>query len=223
MKKLFNTNNLKSSITTTALLWFFCLILLGISGFEYWQISTVRSELHQTRTELNSASSLLQSITGEVSATGASLSKKNSAIHSELKTVNHEIRKLWDLANKRNKKAIKTHDVRLDKLENKTGQLEGEVNKATVTAQSVKSIEKNLQASLQKLTTQQLNSGTEVLGILNSLKERVNALEIKAKDQTKWQADLEKSIDDFRLYVNRKLLQVENSVRALQQPAKQGL
>ena len=205
------------------MVWIFCLVLLGIAGFEYWQIREVRGELDQTRVELNSARNLLSSVTGEISATGESLSEKDSAIRSELKTVNHEIRKLWDLANKRNKKDISAHDARLDKLENQAGKVGKEVSKATSEAKSVKSSVTDLEVSLQKLVSQQVADKSEMLAALDALKIRVSAIEKQAADQTKWQADVEKSVDNFRVQVNRKLLQVESSLRELKQPAEQGL
>ena len=89
-------------------------LLAGVTAGGYWQVTELHKALKETRQELQATRDQLGLVTGQVSQTGESINQSDSIFRSELKEVNSEIRKLWDVANKRNRQWINDNKDKID-------------------------------------------------------------------------------------------------------------
>ena len=162
-------------------------------------------------------------MTVDMSATGETLNTNDSTVRSELKNINKEIRKLWDITNKKNKKNISENT-------NKTNQLEIQTKKMLTQADDLSSeiteIKQNITEIVDllkvhaKALTATKSQAKESLNVVQTSTNQIDKLEIKQK---KWMSEIEKLVDAFRVQVNRKLQQLEGSIRKIDKPTEQGL
>lgn len=199
----------------------------------------LQESLKSTQTELQQARISLGKVTGDVSATGVTLSQSDSTFRSELKTVNHEIRKLWDVSNKRNRGWINDNKEAIEKNSKKLEYAASSAEKAIELAESGNKLAeegskaagkmqaklKEVEQLLKAVTTEQLVSNSDVTASLGTLKEEikrldgltedVKQLEARMADYMAQQGELNKSFTSYRSQTNRRLQQLENSLRDL--------
>jgi len=122
----------------------FVLVCLG-GGYLYWQVQELQQELRSAR---QVAAEQVELLSGRLSQTGEAISKEGGNVDGKLKFHDSEIRKLWDVANKRNKKAIDSNKRRFEasqkrvaasakQLEASVKQVSGEAAKNNVALSSV--------------------------------------------------------------------------------------
>lgn len=220
--------------------WLLLLMIIAMGGAGFWQFSLLQQDLKETRSQLQSAKENLNQVTGEVSATGENLNQKNSSIRSELKELDSEIRKLWDVSNKRNRqwilinkdnvvKAQKTADVALEMADSANASAD-KINKNLNT---LNADVKESDQILKTMSTEQVASQSEMTVNMDALRKQVAELESLLAQQKKRNSEFEKrikdqkdavkSMDSFRQQVNRKVLQLEGTVREFTQPPERGL
>lgn len=208
------------------------ILLVAVAGGGYWQVTLLQQALTETRSELNQTRQQLQQITGEVSQTGASVSESDSNFRSELKVVNSEIRKLWDVSNKRNRQWINDNKATLEKYTRKLGEATQQAESAKRGADQLKGQFSEVEQLVKALTTEQLVANSDMTANLDALKRDIDQLRQEASQQkiqkqqqqlAKAQADLNKQLSALRSQVNLRLQQLENSVRSLGHPEGNGL
>lgn len=88
-------------------------LLLGVGGGAWaWRAQQAQDAMHrQLLAELESARARIVVLEGEVTETGASLTEAGSETEKQINFLDREIRKLWDVANKRNKEWIRENQV----------------------------------------------------------------------------------------------------------------
>ncbi|MDP0562458.1 MAG: hypothetical protein QS721_09115 [Candidatus Endonucleobacter sp. (ex Gigantidas childressi)] len=197
----------------------FCLALLGAFIYGYWQITVARVMFDQARVELTAVQKAVESITGDVSMAGENLSKSDLAMRSEIKDVNKEIRKLWDLANKRNKRDISDHNDRLGVLEIKMDKLALQTDKMLSSVTTLKNEGDGQGRLFQTLSSEHATLKLELL----ASREIVQELKAAVKENGRRHVGTEQAVDSFRIQVNRKMLQLESSVREMNKPSESGL
>ena len=221
------------------MVWILFLALAGATGAGAWQIYSLQESLKSTQTELKLTRETLGKVTGDLSATGASISQNDTSFRSELKTVDHEIRKLWDVSNKRNRGWIDDNKENIEKNSKKLEYAASSAEKAIELAESGKKLAeqggKNVSAMQSKLseveqllkaiTTEQLVSNSDMTANLDTLKleierlggmtEEQKRIESQIGDYVTRQGELNKSFNSYRSQTNRRLQQLENSVRDL--------
>ncbi len=217
--------------------------LLALAAGGYLQLKAVQDDLNLARQQLEQTTARLTVVSGTVSQTGESLSRSDSQVKDELKAINFEIRKLWDLSNKRNRSNIASQGKRLDSVEKDSKVVAGLVDKNRV---QLSSFQKNADATQKDLTALQkelavlqkelrsvnaeITTGSAInQEQLESLSARINRLDSTLKKvieddgglvhlvetRLKESADAAKAYDAHRQQINRRLLQLENSVRSL--------
>ena len=217
---------------------------LALAAGGYMQMQALQTELKDAQAQLKVTTSLLNDVSGAVSQTGESLSKSDNKVQDELKAVNFEIRKLWDLSNKRNRPDIEAQTKRVDALSasvaKSSKELESSLGKIDKNTTALAEAEKGLTALRQEMravsadvvagstiTREQVtNLEKTVDGLSATVKKVTSASESLNKDiknQVKDYGDKIKAIDAHRQQVNRRLLQLENSVRTLQSGSRSGL
>ena len=218
------------------MVWILFIVLVAVSGVGGWQFYEFQQAFIETRAELKATQNKLNRITGDISATDASVSQTDSVFRSELKVVNAEIRKLWDVSNKRNrdwinenKAGIEAGSKKLDSVSSRTERANRLVDAGKKTTDQMQGKLNELNQLIKAVTTEQLVSNSDMTSSLASLKADVNKLQQllaeqeKLQQQIQNQADLQKSFNSFRTQINQRILQLENTVRSLANPEEEAL
>ncbi|AMO57392.1 hypothetical protein GZ77_15580 [Endozoicomonas montiporae] len=213
--------------------WLLLAMVVAIGGLGTWQFVEMQKALEETRTQLQNAKDNLSQVTGEVSATGENLNQSDSSIRSELKVVNSEIRKLWDVSNKRNRQWILINKDNVVKATKKAEAAAAEADKANKAIAGLNKEVRDASQSLKAISTEQVAAQSEVTINLQAMRKEMEALQSELARQKKLnvelqqriadQSDAVKSMDNFRQQVNRQILQLEGTVREFTQPPEQGL
>ncbi|WP_281647466.1 hypothetical protein [Parendozoicomonas sp. Alg238-R29] len=217
---------------------------LTLAAGGYLQVQALQNELQEARSQLAATASLLGEVSGAVSETGESLSKNDTKVKDELKAVNFEIRKLWDLSNKRNRSNIEAQGQRIDALNSSftkaRKELEGSVDQIGKNTRELASAEKilsALQKEVRAVNADVVAGSTITREQVDALQKTVDNLSVSVKKatsenqrftsdiktQVKDYAEKMKAIDAHRQQVNRRLLQLENSIRNLESGSRAGL
>ena len=213
------------------MVWVLFIVLVAVSGAGAWQLYELQQALHQTRAELSASRNKLNKVTGDISATDANISQNDSVFRSELKVVNSEIRKLWDVSNKRNrewindnKTAIEAGNKKLEGVSNRAERANRLTDAGKKTADQMQARINELNQLVKAVTTEQLVSNTDMTSSLAALKTDVDKIrklmaeQQKLQQQIQAQADLQKSFNSFRSQTNQRITQLENTVRSLANP-----
>ena len=220
--------------------WFLLVLVAAMGGAGAWQFHEVQQELKDTRAQLHSAEDNLNQVTGKVSATGETLNQSDSSLRSELKEVNSEIRKLWDVSNKRNRQWILINKDNVVKATKKADDATEKANRAAENAdkanKAIAGLSKEVKDSgqiLKAMSSEQVAAQSEVTINMQAMRKQLEALQTQLAQQKKRNAELEqnikdqsdavKSMDNFRQQINRQILQLEGTVREFTQPPEQGL
>ncbi|MRI33800.1 hypothetical protein EOPP23_12470 [Endozoicomonas sp. OPT23] len=242
-----NKQNKPSSGGGNGFGWILLILVLVLAGGGVWQFKIMQQELAATRAALTQTQNKLSSVTGEVTATGQTIDQSGSALRSELKVVNSEIRKLWDVSNKRNRqwilinkdnvvKALKQSE-QADKAADKAAEQAEKAGKAAGKVSSelanLKKGTREMEQLMKSISTEQLASRGEMTVTIESYNNQLETMKsllsaqkkqlTSFEQQVKEQEQATKSVDAFRRQVNKKLQQLEASVRDLTQPPQKGL
>ncbi len=163
------------------------IILLGLFlFFFYW----FYSGLNQQQDNLNSMNSRLISIEESFQTQSNNADEKVGSILQDIKLLNSEVRKLWDLSNKKNKKNISL--------------LENKVNEITEATNSAAEDYLQINASLESLNKSMFD--------LEGRIAKLSALELNSSSYEKKFDDLAEAIDAidaYRLQINQRLLAID--------------
>lgn len=145
------------------------MLLLACGALSY-QVWSVGGKLSATENELADAVKRIDQLSHEVFATGSSVTESGTAIEKKFKFFDSEIRKLWDVSNKRNKAAIKKN----------TGQVQSLNSSLKKNAAQIKSGETKLSA----LEKQQVEFNTKLKQINNQLLAENTTLRATLEDHS---------------------------------------
>ena len=163
------------------------IILLGLFlFFFYW----FYSGLNQKQDNLNSMNSRLISVEESFQTQSNNADEKVGSILQDIKLLNSEVRKLWDLSNKKNKKNISL--------------LENKVNEITEATNSAAEDYLQINASLESLNKSMFD--------LEGRIAKLSALELNSSSYEKKFDDLAEAIDAidaYRLQINQRLLAID--------------
>ena len=163
------------------------IILLGLFVFFfYW----FYSGLNQQQDNLNSMNSRLISVEESFQTQSNNADEKVGSILQDIKLLNSEVRKLWDLSNKKNKKNISL--------------LENKVNEITEATNSAAEDYLQINASLESLNKSMFD--------LEGRIAKLSALELNSSSYEKKFDDLAEAIDAidaYRLHINQRLLAID--------------
>ncbi|WP_426416299.1 hypothetical protein [Aestuariirhabdus sp. LZHN29] len=205
----------------------------AISFFGYQQTQALRAELASNQQAFELTLQRLQDVTGKVTATGESMDLSDTKVQAELKVLNSEVRKLWDVSNKRNKRNIENNAAQLENLSKsvaRVGKSEQALEKSLAAQREAMDVERQrtneLASQIQLSATEQaarLESLQERLDTVGTLEARIDLLQKQlsadidsVNARAKGNADAVRSIDAFRRQVNGQLLELRESINRLQ-------
>ncbi|MCL6417546.1 hypothetical protein MIB92_17935 [Aestuariirhabdus sp. Z084] len=212
-------------------------LLVGALGavayFGHQQTQALKAQLESNQQAFELTLQRLQDVSGKVIATGESMDQSDTKVQAELRVVNSEIRKLWDVSNKRNKRNIAENGALLEKQAKLIAALTVARKAQEKSLKAYRSELGKEQERTKALASQIQLSSTEQAARLEVLLERLDSLEaLNARFelfQKQYSADLEaanslsadnqdalRSIDAFRRQVNSQLLEMRNNLNQLQ-------
>jgi hypothetical protein len=179
-----------SQVPPRTILFYSVLLVIFLSTF-IWVYSGVSSQQENIIKMNNRLISLEENI-----QSSSDLSEETiETLLQDIKLINREIRKLWDLSNKKNKKNISslTESINLVTLDIKNLEINSKETIASLTKfdESLKNIKKRM----AKLSAFELNTAT--------YKNRLDELE-----------EAIKSIDAYRVQVNQSLIQIKEELNS---------
>lgn len=102
---------------------FLFLIVVSLAALGYWQvkqqqatIKLMEEQLSEANTFISRSKLIAARLEGQINQTDATMAQSGNELARELKVLDSEIRKLWDVANKRNKGWIEDNQKKLATL-----------------------------------------------------------------------------------------------------------
>jgi len=159
-----------------------CLVfIVGAVGFLFWQNMQLSDKLAKSSLDLKLSDARIQVLEGQLSATGENLVVNEENIKAQFGIQMSEIRKLWDVTNKRNKTWIQDNQTAVTSLKQ---QLELSKASLTKTDQRVSAeIKKNdgLRTDLESLSLQSSESSASLksqLATINLIQSRLDEVSL---------------------------------------------
>lgn len=212
-----------------------CVLFLACAalGWAYWQqqqkVDALQADLADAAGFIGQSKLLMARLEGELSQTGEELEQSGSAAQSRLKVLDSEVRKLWGVANDRNKKAIKNNKEQAASLKKTlASQNKQTSNKFADIEKDQQSFEKLLaqqQGSIKDLRAQLALSASEMAITRETLSEDLASLQTQLKPIKQLAAQTDKnqraiaSIDSARRQLNERLVSLERALNAMQSKA----
>jgi len=166
------------------------IVALGMGAFMYRELSMVRAQLDN---RLSESTERLGSLASQLSAADESFSQSAGQVQQRLDEQMNEIRKLWDVANKRNKGWIEENQAAIRTLQGKDTEmsrtlatLRNELNTAKNDASTAKQQVTELRATVQQTTVARNQMQTQ----LDLSQETLRQLESRVAAQQKTLEDV---------------------------------
>ncbi len=144
-----------SSTWLTALV---LLLVVAVAAVSFWQIFRQQATINQLQAELSEASQYINQsklitarLEGSLSETEANVAQSGSQLASRLNAIDSEIRKLWDVSNKRNIELIKESQSKIVALEAANTKLQARLQAAEQVAGEQKGRADSLQQAQENL------------------------------------------------------------------------
>lgn len=191
-------------------------LLVLVSGWGVYEIVNLKQQLLSTQSQ---AEDKLQELEGWQSSTNEQMASSGDEVKDKLKFLDGEMRKLWFVANDRNKKAITGIEVsaakQLKQIEQALAALEKNTGALNQNTKKIESANKKLDgltgtAAGPALTTLELTEQlrelqTSLAGLQSNLTGRVNTNEQAIE-----------AIDAFRRQANQTMSQLQMTINVLQ-------
>lgn len=221
--------NNKPSGSSFLTLFSLCLAasIAGVGYFGYQEITRLKRSLQEATQELSNVKSQLIQTSGEISQSGKQQSEVKQTTMSRLDTIDSEIRKLWDVSNKRNKqmitnnqKLLENHTTQLTQQKKSLSQQDSELDS---TLKRVKILEAKQADDIADMS-QQLKAialiNTDLLALsseITLIKTELSNLSSNAAEIEGTHARTEERLKTIQTLLSKKIQQLEASMRALQQ------
>ncbi|WLD57561.1 hypothetical protein NFC81_12690 [Salinispirillum sp. LH 10-3-1] len=185
---------------------------IGYLGYDGWQ---TRNGLQEAQRQLVTTNVRLVELERQLSATDESLSLNESAIQSKLNNILSEIRKLWDVADVRNRDWIRENQAAITELQTATGTLRSQMSSSqALTGELNTSVSRlidqfddelalrnELSDLLAELNTRQRNLASTVARLDeedSSLRARVDVIGLRAEGAVEQATELNQLVNRLR-------------------------
>ncbi len=221
----------QAAASTHRTLWLLLLLLTCLSAagaYTSWQaFGRLEQALAQSTGQAEKAQQPIEQLQQQLDGRIASTQASGAAIGQQLEESNREIRKLWDLANKRNRTAIEQLTAALQKQEQSSKTLAETLQKNRTRLdqieQSLKAqtgFEEQLQTQKRQLA--QIQSANDVtLALLQEQLQNLGKEQKALKTQQQQLAgksqafdDAVRSLDSYRQQINRQLQSLQQQLQA---------
>lgn len=194
------------------LLWLMIALLVAAVAAVYFHSRQLSDQLEQQSGLIGEYAQRIQVLEDELTATGRDLSRSGDTLEKRIEDSEHEIRKLWDLSNKRNKVDIARNEKALTDLEQSLSGLAEELKTQQAALTDEAAIRENMD---QALKTEQQVFSTRLTEQKQSLQQAETTLADLKTQQNKIRQDLESLKNKKEAGVDPQQLQAINKTLAL--------
>lgn len=185
---------------------------LAVAG---WFIFNQRAEIKKSELAMEDAQARLKVLEDRLRVTDQAMSETGSETKEQIGFWEDEIRKLWDVANKRNKNWIEANQKKVAKLEQSVTKMESSSRNL---ASSVSRHEEGFKRQ-QLVEDQVTKANAQINKAINSQRDLVDQVNVAKQTVASLKSGLErrvaeneqavKAIDAYRLQVNNRLVELE--------------
>ncbi|MEH6357341.1 MAG: hypothetical protein V7745_00020 [Pseudomonadales bacterium] len=209
--------------------WFVVLVLLVVIGAGGWlglQVLELKERLSDNKNALQLERSRMESISAQVHETGSSFAETGNVLETKFSFFESEIRKLWDVANKRNKKDIASNASKVKSLDAKLkksqqgfeGKLKALTSGQFKTTQAVAKLNKRLVSENTALRASLEEQNEELLlisGEFEVLQQRLKNLPNNLSQRVAVNEEAVEAIDASRQQLQARLRKLQKQVELL--------
>lgn len=202
---------------------FFITILLAACVVLGWQLYIMQQKLIKNDVFVEQVSQQLDLLGNEMDQTGSSFAETGNTIETKFKFFDSEIRKLWDVSNKRNKDAIAANQAGLEQLKKQFSQVASD-NKKVLASQDT--TDKTLSRLNSQLTAENiaLRAGIAdhskqlklVRSELDNMQKKFKTIPGDLLLRVETNAEAIEAIDAARSQMTNSINQLQNKVNQLQ-------
>lgn len=202
---------------------FFITILLAACAVLGWQLYLMQQKLIKNDVFVEQVSQQLDLLGNEMDQTGSSFAETGNTIETKFKFFDSEIRKLWDVSNKRNKEAIAANQASLEQFKKQLSQVTDD-NKKVLASQDA--TDKTLSRLNSQLAAENiaLRVGIEdhskqlklVRGELENLQKKFKTIPGDLLLRVETNAEAIEAIDAARSQMVNSINQLQSKVNQLQ-------
>ncbi len=191
----------------------------GSGGWYLWQqLQHVTQKLESSNNALTDSESALGSLKSELNDRTTSLTKQKGAVAKDIALLQSEVRKLWDVTNKRNKKGIKTNKNNIAALSSTSKK-----QKSVLASQQKSTSTLSLTVSqLQDELGQRDTFKNKLVADLGALKEEVAGLAVESDMLKTLAVEQEKLLQGFKNgQLQRQIIDIEQDIKAINASRRQ--
>lgn len=153
-----------------ALLVLALLLACGWLGQQVWQM---KSQVTEMNSSLDLARKRIDQLGQEVFVTGSSFTESGNVIEQKFKFFDSEIRKLWDVSNKRNKASIKKNTTQIGAVSSDLKKISNQHKSDQSQLKSLKDQQAGLTKKLKQVNSQLIAENTTMRATLEDQSEQM--------------------------------------------------
>lgn len=181
----------------------------AFAGFVYWQLQQTQQALQQATTSLTSAEARVTELEKRLSLSDDESTQSITVLQANIKENSSEIRKLWGVANDRNRKAIARLDEKVAELEKTAGGMDDKIKAALTEATGELRVLSELVEAQQAVINSADQAYKAQAQTLSNIGKKVDQLDTELRRKVASHEEAIKAIDAFRVQVNRDLIQLK--------------
>ncbi len=192
-------------------------IMMGVGGFSLYE---VQKKLEQSNILLARGQENINELDNRLAATGTDVSKTLQMMQSKIETNFSEIDKLWGVAYRQNKPAIKKNETAISKMRADVAARLDALEKVTADVSTrFSTLSKEVAETRQNLILDNEEMSTQVALVRGQMQDQSDLLENNRRqisilaNQLKEAQDAIDVIDRYRMQINRELLDLKARVQ----------
>lgn len=162
-----------SSKGINSLLALLVLVLLLACGWLGQQVWQMKSQVTEMSSSLDLARKRIDQLGQEVFVTGSSFTESGNVIEQKFKFFDSEIRKLWDVSNKRNKASIKKNTTQIGAVSSDLKKISNQHKSDQSQLKSLKDQQAGLTRKLKQVNSQLIAENTTMRATLEDQSEQM--------------------------------------------------
>ncbi|MBC6905577.1 hypothetical protein DWB84_08930 [Saccharophagus sp. K07] len=188
----------------------------GFAGFLYWQLDQTQQSLQKSASALAAADARIVAADARIAELEKRLalsddesSQSLTALQVQVKENAGEIRKLWGVANDRNRKAITQLETKVSALEKNFAGVDGKIKTALADVTGELKVLSELVDAQQAVINSADKAYKTQAQTLTNLSNQFDKLDNDLRKKVTSHEEAIKAIDAFRVQVNRELIQLK--------------
>lgn len=188
---------------------FLALAAGAFAGFVFWQLQQTQQALQKTTALLTTAEARVTDLEKRLMLSDDESTQSITVLQANIKENTSEIRKLWGVANDRNRKAIAQLEGKVAALEKTAGGIDDKIKTALAEATGELRVLSELVDAQQAVINSADKAYKTQSQALSSITQKVEQLDTELRRKVTSHEEAIKAIDAFRVQVNRDLIQLK--------------